>query len=207
MHAWLFGITLLLTPLPERTLEGAGEESHRAYLGGRVARQTEERLGLFRRGIAAGRDALQGRPDDPAGLLWLAANLGAEALERGKWAALKVLPEMERLLLRLEAVAPRFEHAAAARVLARLYHKAPAFISIGSSKKARAFFEKALQRAPDFPGNQALAAAFLSDEGDKERALGLARAVLRRTDLESIFGDEAKEWREIAQAIVEDEGP
>ncbi len=125
-------------------------------------------------------------PDQPNALLWLAANLAGEALTHGKLHALRVIPEIERDLLRLEQVAPDYDHAAAARVLANLYWKAPAVISIGSSKKAAAYFELALRRAPDFPGNQAHAAAFYASMRDCARAFPLARAVAARGDLRHV---------------------
>jgi hypothetical protein len=87
------------------------------YLSGKRATAERDRLRHFAEGISAARALLADQPDDPEGLLWLAANLGAEALERGVLTALKVLPEMERLLLRLEARDPLYDHAAAARTL------------------------------------------------------------------------------------------
>jgi hypothetical protein len=175
----------------------------KAYEAGRRAASKDEKRRHFTAGIQQARSRLAARPDDPDGLLWLAANLGADALVRGKLNALRVLPEMERLLLRLEEVAPEHEHAAAARTLGRLYHKAPPVISIGSDAKARVWFERALARAPGFPGNQALAADFFDDQGDDARARALARAVLSGPAAREVSPD-AEEWREIATRILED---
>jgi hypothetical protein len=134
-------------------------------------------------------------------LLWLAANLGAEALERGKLAALRVLDEMERLLLRLDAIAPLYDHAAAARTLARLYHKAPPFISIGSKDKARRYWDTALTRAGDYPANQVLAADFFADVGEDTRARDLVTQYLRHPVLPA-ENPEAREWQQIATRIA-----
>jgi hypothetical protein len=171
-----------------------------AYVAGKRAPEREQRRALFARGVAAARALLARDPDDPEGLLWLAANLGAEALERGKLSALRALPEMERLLLRLEARAPLHDHAAAARTLGRLYHKAPALISIGSMSRARDFFERALARAADYPPNQVLAADFFADAGDADRARALARAYLAAPAPEDL--PDASEWRRIATRIA-----
>jgi hypothetical protein len=178
---------------------GSGE-ARAAYLAGKRAVDGQRRP-HFAAGVAAARVRLAERPDDPEGLLWLAANLGAEALERGKLSALKVLPEMERLLLALEARAPGYDHAAAARTLARLYHKAPAFISIGSMKKARQYWERALERAGDYPPNLVLAADFFADDGERQRAAGLAARYLERPIAES-DNPEAAEWRQIAERLA-----
>jgi hypothetical protein len=180
---------------------GAVDGGRAAYLAGKRATAADDRRRQFSAGVAEARARLATAPDDPAGLLWLAANLGAEALEQGKVVALRVLPEMERLLLHLEAVAPDYDHAAAARTLARLYHKAPPFISIGSNKKARLYWEKALTRAGDFPANQVLAADFLDDDDQDERALQLAARYLRHP-VTVAENPEAAEWQETAERIV-----
>jgi hypothetical protein len=114
-----------------------------------------------------------------------------------------VIPEIEATLLRLEQTNPLYDHGAAARGLASLYWKAPAIISVGSSKKASRYFRLALARAPDFPGNQAMAAAFFADRGDCAPARPLATAVAARADLEA-FGPDAEEWRQLARAALED---
>jgi hypothetical protein len=171
-----------------------------AWIAGKRA-QGEERRRQFNAGVAAARVLLQADPDDPEGLLWLAANLGGEALERGKLSALQVLPDMERLLLRLEERHPQYDHAAAARTLGVLYQKAPALISIGSNARARVYFERALQRDGRYPPNLALAAEFFDDVGDESRARSLARAYLAAPADESEHPD-APEWRKNAQRIA-----
>ena len=157
----------------------------------------------YRRGIDLARGILRSAPDDPNALLWLAANLGAEALAHGKLHALRVIPEIESTLLHLERVNPNYDHAAAARALANLYWRAPAIISVGSSKKAASYLQLALQRAPEVPGNQALAAAFAADQRDCARARPFAQAVAARADLDS-FGPDAAEWRTQALDVLRD---
>jgi Tfp pilus assembly protein PilF len=106
-------------------------------------------------------------------------------------------------LLRLERVAPAYDHAAAARALANLYWKAPALVSVGSSKKAELYFQAALARDPTFPGNQAMAAAFFADRRDCARARPLADAVARRSDLDA-FGPDAPVGRRLADEVRRD---
>jgi tetratricopeptide (TPR) repeat protein len=187
-----------VTPVPH-----VQSEIEKAYRAGKAASDDDVARARYQRGIDLARRTLQATPDQPDALLWLAANLAGEALTHGKLYALRVIPEIERDLLRLEAVAPDHDHAAAARVLANLYWKAPAVISIGSSKKAAAYFELALRRAPDFPGNQAHAAAFYASMRDCARAFPLARAVSGRGDLDA-FGPDAAEWRQLAQQVLRD---
>ena len=196
--------TLLVIGLMGATSTVETGAARAAYWEGRAA-SGKARRDHFQRGVDAARAVLAEHPDDPEGLLWLAANLGAEALERGKLRALPVIPKMVELLNRLDRVAPSFENAAAARTLGHLYAVAPPVISVGSDAKARDHFERALALAPDFPGNLALAADFFDDEGDEERALELARRCL--LTLPRFFRDpEAKEWLAMAERIVEDNG-
>jgi hypothetical protein len=187
--------------------DGLGPGAARAaYFAGKRAGDGRERRRWFAAGVSEARKRLEARGDDPEGLLWLAANLGAEALEHGKLHALGVLAEMERLLLKLEATAPEYDHAASARTLARLYHKAPALISIGSMKKARAYWEKALGRAGDYPPNLVLAADFFADDGDAARARTLARRYLA-SPVRAGDHPEAGEWLAIARERATTEGP
>jgi hypothetical protein len=179
---------------------GAAEQAYRA---GKAASGDDEARRHYQRGIDVAREALRATPNDPAALLWLAANLAAEALTHGRLRALARIPEIESTLLRLEALHPGYDHAAGARSLANLYWKAPALISIGSSKKAAAYFQLALERAGDFPGNQAMAAAFWVDYRDCGRARPLALAVASRSDLDR-FGPDAAEWRALARAALRD---
>ena len=177
--------------------------SERAYRAGKAAGDGPEARQHHQHGIDAARSVLAASPDEPGALLWLAANLAGEALTHGKVFALRVIPEIESTLLRLDATNPRFDHAAAARALANLYWKAPALISVGSNRKAARYFELALERDPTFPGNQAMAGAFFADRGDCARARPLAAAVLARGDLDA-FGEDAAEWRQLARDTLKD---
>ena len=171
-----------------------------AYRSGQAAPDKEAARAHYRHGIDLAREILQPAPDDADALLWLAANLGAEALTHGKLYALRVIGEIESTLLHLERVNPNYDDAAAARSLANLYWKAPAIISVGSTKKAASYFQLALARAPEFPGNQALVAGFYLDQHDCGRARPLALAVSARADLDA-FGPDAAEWRKIVADV------
>jgi len=181
----------------------AADSARQAYAAGKVAKDRETRRTLFAQGMALAKSRLANNPDDPEGLYWLAVNMGAEALERGKLTALPVVPRMEALLLRLDRVSPGYEDAGAARVLGRLYQEAPAVISVGSNKQARRFLDRAMRLAPDHPGNLAFAADFQAEHGDT----GLARSYASRC-LQGLagktLGSEEREWAELAKAVLED---
>jgi hypothetical protein len=200
--AWLTG-TVGLGARPAHAAEAAvtcGAPSE-CYARGRKATTSAERRKFFLAGMRAAEGRLASHADDPEGLFWLAVNTGSEALERGKLQALPAVARMEKLLLRCAEVAPAYEHGGAARVLGRLYQKAPAVISVGSDKNARKWLERALALDGDFPGNLAFAADFLADQGEKARARELARKCLQRLGTGD-FGPEADEWRELAREVL-----
>jgi len=177
------------------------ETGEKAYRDGQRATVHAQRLAFFADGVARARAYLAQHPDAPEGLLWLVANLGGHALERGKLLALGAIPEIEQTLKRLDEVAPSFEGGAGARGLARLYQKAPALISVGSAKRARQNYERALALGPNHIANQVLAADFFWDQGDRERARALAEAAAKQPALRADTPD-AREWREIVEQVL-----
>ncbi len=181
--------------------ENAAEAARLAYRAARTASDKDQSRRSYQRGIELARAALARDPNDPGGLLWLAANLGGEALTHGRLQALGVVGEVERTLLHLDQVDPGYDHAAAARALGRLYQKAPSIISVGDNKKAADYLGRALARAPDFPGNWAYAADFYSEQGDCGRALPLARRLHAAADLDS-YGFDASEWRDLTARVL-----
>ena len=203
-------IALLLVSTAPVAARGGDSVTHapsiieQAFRAGQVAETAGDLAAArasYERGVALGRAALATNPDARDALLWLPANLARAALTRSKLHALRVIPEVETTLLRLERLDPGYDHAAAARALANLYWKAPALISVGSAKKAAQYFSLALARDGAFPGNQAQAAAFFADQDDCARARHLAEAVARRTDLDA-FGPDAAEWRALARSTL-----
>lgn len=195
-----FGAGVALLPARAHA-EDAAEGARLAYRAAQVAPDRDQSRRDYQRGIAFARAALARDPNDPGGLLWLAANLGGEALTHGKLQALGVVGEVEHALLRLDQVDPGYDHAAASRALGRLYQKAPSIISVGSSKKAGEYLERALARAPDFPGNWAYAADFYAEQGDCGRALPLAQRLRAAPDLDR-HGLDAREWRDLATHVL-----
>jgi hypothetical protein len=179
----------------------AADSAKAAYEAGRVANKPD-RERHFAQGMELAKARLASNPADAEGLYWLAVNMGAHALERGKMSALPVVPRMEALLLRLDQVDPRYENAGAARVLGRLYHQAPAVISVGSNKKAGQFLAKAISLAPNHAGNLAFAADFQAAHGDKATARLYAGRCLAALSGRAL-GPEEKEWMALAREVME----
>lgn len=199
----VIAMAMLLGGAPARG-DVAVERAADAYQAGRDASEIKTRRAHFLRGMKAARALLEKDKTSAEGLFWLAVNMGAEAIDRGKMAALPVVPQMEKLLLKAFEVEPKYEYGGAARVLGRLYHQAPAVISVGSNDKARTYLNAALEIAPDHPGNLAFSADFLLDVDDKEKAARkLAQRCLAILDKQD-FGSDENEWRLIAQEVLED---
>jgi hypothetical protein len=180
----------------------AVESAKAAYESGRTAASKDVREQAFARGMELAKARLANNPDDAEGLYWLAVNMGAHALERGKMSALPVVPRMEAILLHLDQVDPRYESAGAARVLGRLYHQAPAVISVGSNKKAAQFLARALSLAPTHPGNLAFAADFQAGHGSKAVARDYAARCLAALSGRPLNSEE-KEWAALARETME----
>jgi len=195
----LLGLVLLTLPAQAQAFGTARE----AFEAGRNAKDSRAKRSAFAEGMALAQARLDKNPNDPEGLFWKAVNMGAEALERGKMAALPVVPKMEALLLTLDKVDPRYEQAGASRVLGRLYHQAPSVISVGSNKRARVFLDKAVALFPDHPGNLAFAADFLYSHGDRRVARAYAIKSLQLLAAKD-WGSEGAEWHALAVTVVED---
>jgi hypothetical protein len=85
-------------------------------------------------------------------------------------------------LLELKKDHPDYGYGAADRLLGALYAAAPAFISIGSKRKAEACLQEALRCFPNFPGNQIAWAKFLSGRGQDRDAAQIATQLAKHRE-------------------------
>jgi hypothetical protein len=115
-----------------------------------------QRADYARRGIAACREAVARETNSAPAHFYLAANLGELAqAEAPSLAAYRRVHDVEREFKIAAELDVAFDHAAPARTLGELYIQAPGWpLSVGSSRKAREWFERAVELAPDYPGNQ-----------------------------------------------------
>ena len=130
---------------------------------------------------------------------YLGLNLGQLARTK-KLGALKLVDEMEVALKKAIETDRKFDYAGADRSLGMLYRDAPGWpASIGSRSKAKQHLAKAVQLAPEYPGNHvSLIESFISwgDLNAARAAVSLAEPHLRQARLE-LTGDRWKEsWRE-----------
>jgi len=127
-----------------------------------------ERARITQLAIAAAKASLSNNPASAPTHYYLALNLG-ELARTKSLGALQIVPRIRDSLESARALDESLDHGGPDRTLGLLYLEAPGWpTSIGSRDKAKAHFLRALQIAPEYPGNH----------------LGLAEALLRWRDLD-----------------------
>jgi tetratricopeptide (TPR) repeat protein len=137
---------------------------------GEIATSDAEREKTAQSGIAASRKAIASRPTAVQGHYYLALNLGQ--LARTKMlGALRIVDQMESTLSVARTLDEHFDFAGPDRSLGLLYLEAPSFGSIGSRSKARQHLRRAVELAPDYPGNRLELVGAYMKWGDRKTAL------------------------------------
>ena len=115
-----------------------------------------QRAEFARRGIEACRQWLAREPRSAPAHYYFAMNLGELAqAEAPSLAAYRLVHEVEREFKLAAELDVRFDHAGPARTLGELYFQAPGWpLSVGSKHKAREWFDRAVELAPEYPENQ-----------------------------------------------------
>jgi hypothetical protein len=113
-----------------------------------------QRAQLAVAGIDAARSAIRQDKECAPAHYYLAMNLGQMARTR-LLGALKLVAEMEDHFEIAATLDPHFDFGGPDRNLGILYREAPGWpASIGSRSKARKHLKKAVELAPEYPGNQ-----------------------------------------------------
>lgn len=193
--------------LPAAGMAARVEEARRLYYEARATADPKARRALFERGLEAASDARKTDEEDPGAVLWWSANIGALAeIKKNPW-SLGVIKDVERELKALAKREPRYGFAAADRALGKIYEKAPRFFSIGSSSKALERLKRAIELAPEFPGNQIALASFYFEEGNTDEARAIAEKVKKspayaKNDYGPFAPDRAEWEAEIARILA-----
>jgi tetratricopeptide (TPR) repeat protein len=186
-------------------LERSLNEARLLYYLAQATEDSAAKREFLLRGKSVTEEAKVVNPDSSAALFWWVGHVASLAdIDRGV-SALRSIRKVEEELLRLKKMDPSYEYAAADRVLGRIYQKAPRFISIGSSSKAEFHLKLALERYPDYPGNQLFYAEYLYEDGEYAKALKYAAMVLENPKL-SLFPWESTDWLAAARRIQADAG-
>ena len=128
------------------------------------------RIAVAREGVEACRSALRTFPAEAGCHYYLGLNLGILAQSQ-PLRALGLVREMESAWQASRLLDPTFDHAGADRSLGMLYAECPPPpIGVGSRAKARSHLAKAVELAPDHPGNRLEWIEYLERDGDTEAA-------------------------------------
>lgn len=142
------------------------------YWLGESAEDAEDKLAFFYEGVECGEAAVGINEDSLEGNFWLAVNYGSFGQEKGIMQSLALIQPLKNAAEKALEIDESYFYGGPYRVLGRLYHKAPGFpFSIGSTRKATEYLEKAVEIGPKFYLNRLfLAEAYLSNrEKDKAR--------------------------------------
>lgn len=177
------------------------EEARLIYWQCQYTDEKSARLQLAEKGLALMDKMNANESKDNGRLLTWIALKGEIAMLKSKLVALGYLKPLEKAAKLLKESDVKYGHYAADRVLGKLYHLAPALISIGSNSKARTHFEDALKGEPGYPENQLFFAEFLADVGEKTRAAELVNAALKSSIL-SQYPMERAVWETMGRRIL-----
>lgn len=139
----------------ERSSAEAGWQLGRAcYSLAEQATNDTQRAALANEGIDACRRAVALAPTNAAGHYYLGLNLGQLAQTK-LLGALKLIDQMEASWRQAIALEGKFDYAGGHRALGILYRDAPGWpTSIGNKSKGRQHLLKAVELAPEYPGNK-----------------------------------------------------
>jgi hypothetical protein len=129
---------------------------------------------IFHYGAQAGTIAKTLDPKRVEGYYWYAINLGMYSLEEGLMTALKLAPPARDALVKAAELNPNYHWAGPYRILGKYYQDLPAIISFGDKKKAREYFNKAIENSPNFRLNKEYLANLLDSKHEKEKLLNEA---------------------------------
>ncbi len=141
------------------------------YWFGEYATDAEDKIAFFNEGIECGKTGIEINEDSLESNFWLAVNSGSYGQEKGIMQSLALINPIKEAAEAAMELDETYFYGGPYRVLGRLYHKAPGFpFSIGNTKKAIQFLEKAVEIGPKFYLNRLfLAEAYISNR-DKTKA-------------------------------------
>lgn len=141
------------------------------YWLGEYAEDGDDKLAFFEEGVSCGETGVGINEDSLEANFWLAVNSGSFGQEKGIMQSLAMISPIKAAAEKALELDADYFYGGPWRVLGRLYHKAPGFpFSIGNTKKAVEYLEKAVKSGPKFYLNRLfLAEAYISNR-DKAKA-------------------------------------
>jgi len=170
-----------------------------ASLLGRALSDAEQRRGLMRQALEAGRRATSAAPDRVEGHYFLAVALAFDAEDRQELERIAPLAEQAARAVAIDA---SYDEAGPLRLLGKVYLEAPEWpTSIGDKEKAVELLSRAVELAPTALNQYFLGEALYHDE-----QLGEAQQALRSAMAQSGAGRLGSPWRALAKEYLEEIG-
>lgn len=135
------------------------------YWFGEYSTDASDKIAFFDEGVECAKTGIEIDEDSLESNFWLAVNYGSYGQEKGIMQSLALITPIKEAAEKALALNANYFYGGPYRVLGRLYHKAPGFpFSIGNTKKAVEYLEKAVEIGPKFFLNRIfLAEAFISN--------------------------------------------
>jgi len=135
------------------------------YWLGEYSEDADDKLAFFEEGVSCGEAGVGINADSLEANFWLAVNSGSYGQEKGIMQSLAMISPIKAAAEKALELDSDYFYGGPWRVLGRLYHKAPGFpFSIGNTKKAVEYLEKAVKAGPKFYLNRLfLAEAYISN--------------------------------------------
>jgi tetratricopeptide (TPR) repeat protein len=163
-----------------------------------VAETDDLRADWAEQGIAVCRQLIARQPNLVGAQYYLGMNLGQLARTK-TLGALRIVDEMERIFKKTRELDERFDYAGSDRNLGLLYLQAPSIGSIGNRTKARQHLRRAVELAPEDPGNRLnLIDAYLKwgDRNNARRELQALEERLPAMRAQFVGEDWARNWKD-----------
>ena len=165
----------------------------------------DERLHKLKKGLSFSQQALEIKPNGVKGLYFHSALLGKIGEFRGILESLTSIGPIHDNMTAILEQDPSFSRAHF--VLAKLYRKAPPFISIGSTKKAHHHILEALKLDKTSPVYRLEYAHLLTKLGQKETAISVLKRLLQTKDRQQDFKPNVTHTKQEASELLEQLSP
>lgn len=149
------------------------------FVGNRVIKENDKKARIFSEGRDAGLAAIKLNPNCAACHFWTAINMALYGDAVGAVKMLSSVSKIEEHLNESIKLDPKYANAGAYRLLGIIKQKLPGILG-GSNKKAREYFEKAIETCKDEPLNYLmLATLYRENLGEPQKALETAKEGLK----------------------------
>jgi tetratricopeptide (TPR) repeat protein len=166
------------------------------FVGLRIETNDDTKRELFREGFEVAERAVLRHPDSVPCRFWSAINAALYGQSVGPFRTFKMLPKVRERLFEVIRRDPGYAWAGAWRLLGLIEQRLPGILG-GSNRRAREYFERAIEAAPDEPLNHLFLARLLRDElGLRQEARA---AAARGASIDGLSGDRLESFEALEE--------